>query len=93
MIALMFTHPRRHFGRGRRGVRMSVDEEAVRQLAELIWETEGKPHGQEARHWDMATRLAESAAMAPARSRERRKADRRKPDTLFPSPDNEPGQA
>jgi len=66
---------------------MSVDEEAVRQLAQLIWETEGRPEGQEARHWEMATKLAESAAMAPVRS-----ANRHRVDTLFPTPDDEPDQ-
>lgn len=67
-----------------RGTCMSVDEEAVRQLAQLIWETEGRPDGQEARHWEMATKLAESAAMAPARS-----SNRHRVDTLFPSPDDD----
>ncbi len=63
---------------------MSVDEEAVRQLAQLIWETEGKPEGQEARHWEMATKLAESAAMAPVRVSQPPMVD-----TLFPAPDEE----
>jgi hypothetical protein len=61
---------------------MNVDEDTVRQLAQLIWETEGKPEGQESRHWEMATRLAESAAMAPVRT-----SSKHKVDTLFPSPD------
>ncbi|SEP61552.1 Protein of unknown function [Pseudomonas sp. NFACC02] len=64
---------------------MNVDEEAVRQLAQLIWETEGRPEGQDARHWEMATKLAESAAMAPVRTPHRAKVD-----TLFPAPDEEP---
>jgi hypothetical protein len=63
---------------------MDVDEDAIRQLARLIWESEGFPEGQEERHWDMATRLAESAAMAPTRS-----GPRHKVDTLFPSPDDD----
>lgn len=62
---------------------MSVDEEAVRQLAQLIWETEGRPEGQESRHWEMATKLAESAAMAPVRTFSRHRVD-----TLFPAPDD-----
>jgi hypothetical protein len=66
----------------KRGNCMSVDEEAVRQLAQLIWETEGRPEGQESRHWEMATKLAESAAMAPVRS-----SSRHRVDTLFPAPD------
>lgn len=68
--------------RQRRGACMNVDEEAVRQLAQLIWETEGQPEGQEARHWEMATKLAESAAMAPVRTPHRHAVD-----TLFPEPD------
>lgn len=63
------------------GIRMNVDEETVRQLAQMIWETEGKPEGQEARHWEMATRLAESAAMAPTRA-----PGKHKVETLFPAP-------
>jgi hypothetical protein len=66
-----------------RGACMNVDEEAVRQLAQLIWETEGQPEGQEARHWEMATKLAESAAMAPVRTSHRH----RTTSTLFPAPD------
>lgn len=66
----------------RRGTCMSVDEEAVRQLAQLIWETEGRPEGQQSRHWEMATKLAESAAMAPDRVSHRHTIE-----TLFPEPD------
>lgn len=67
------------------GPRMNVDEESVRQLAQLIWETEGQPEGQQSRHWEMATKLAESAAMAPMRRQSRERVD-----TLFPNPDDEP---
>lgn len=70
-----------------RGRCMNVDEDAVRQLAQLIWETEGRPEGQEDRHWVMATKLAESAAMAPTRSTHRHRVD-----TLFPVPDDDPDQ-
>lgn len=69
-----------------RGEGMSVDEEAVRQLAQLIWETEGRPQGQEDRHWEMATKLAESAAMAPTKGPYRPSVD-----TLFPEPDLDGG--
>jgi hypothetical protein len=64
---------------------MDVDEHAIRELARLIWETEGCPEGQQERHWDMATKLAESAAMAPVRT-----GSRHKVDTLFPAPDDDP---
>ena len=39
---------------------MTIDQDRVRQLAYQIWESEGKPEGQEARHWEMARKLAEA---------------------------------
>jgi Protein of unknown function (DUF2934) len=44
---------------------MSADEKRISELAHQIWETEGRPHGQDARHWEMARKLAESEALAP----------------------------
>lgn len=37
---------------------MSVNEDRIREFAYQIWESEGRPSGQEARHWDMACKLA-----------------------------------
>lgn len=37
----------------------SVSEQRIRELAYQIWETEGCPHGQSDRHWNMARKLAE----------------------------------
>ena len=37
---------------------MNQNENRIRELAYQIWESEGKPHGQSARHWDIASRLA-----------------------------------
>jgi hypothetical protein len=68
------------------GVGMNIDQDTIRQLAEAIWETEGKPEGQQERHWEMATKLAESAAMAPVRNGHKR----HRLDALFPEPDNDP---
>ncbi|MBW6389846.1 MULTISPECIES: DUF2934 domain-containing protein [Halomonadaceae] len=34
-----------------------ADEERVRNLAYKIWESEGRPEGQQQRHWDMALRI------------------------------------
>ena len=48
---------------------MSVEEKRVREFAYQIWESEGKPEGQEERHWDMARKLAEAEALAPRRHR------------------------
>ncbi|UXY55775.1 DUF2934 domain-containing protein [Pseudomonas tohonis] len=39
---------------------MSAEEQRIREFAYQIWESEGKPTGQEARHWEMARKLAES---------------------------------
>ncbi len=44
---------------------MSVEEKRVREFAYQIWESEGKPEGQEERHWEMARKLAEAEALAP----------------------------
>ena len=41
---------------------MSIDEQRVREFAYQIWESEGKPAGQEDRHWEMAYKLAEAEA-------------------------------
>ncbi|MBC2688656.1 MULTISPECIES: DUF2934 domain-containing protein [Pseudomonas] len=46
---------------------MSTDEKRVREFAYQIWESEGQPQGQEARHWEMARKLAEAEALAPAK--------------------------
>ncbi|WP_347900503.1 DUF2934 domain-containing protein [Pseudomonas purpurea] len=46
---------------------MSTDEKRVREFAYQIWESEGKPEGQEARHWEMAHKLAEAEALAPSK--------------------------
>jgi hypothetical protein len=39
---------------------MSIDEQRIREFAFQIWESEGKPSGQQERHWQMASKLAES---------------------------------
>lgn len=44
---------------------MSSDDKRVREFAYQIWESEGKPEGQEARHWEMARKLAEAESMVP----------------------------
>ncbi|WP_095053727.1 DUF2934 domain-containing protein [Pseudomonas sp. Irchel s3b2] len=47
---------------------MSTDDKRIREFAYQIWESEGKPVGQEARHWEMACKLAEAEALAPGKS-------------------------
>lgn len=39
-------------------------EERIRQLAHEIWEVEGRPDGQQMRHWAMAERLVEAEIRA-----------------------------
>lgn len=41
---------------------MKPPDQRTRELAYQIWETEGKPVGQETRHWEMARKLAEAEA-------------------------------
>ncbi|GAB2803129.1 hypothetical protein GCM10027040_34220 [Halomonas shantousis] len=36
---------------------MADDELRIRQLAYRIWESEGRPEGQQQRHWDMALKI------------------------------------
>lgn len=38
-----------------------LDDYRIRELAQQIWESEGKPEGQAARHWAMATELLKSS--------------------------------
>ncbi len=45
---------------------MSTNDKRIREFAYQIWESEGKPEGQEARHWEMACKLAEAEALAPS---------------------------
>lgn len=44
------------------------DDAEVRELARLIWECEGRPLGRESKHWELAWKLAEAAALAPNKS-------------------------
>ncbi len=46
---------------------MSTEDKRVREFAYQIWESEGKPQGQEARHWEMARKLAEAEALTPSK--------------------------
>lgn len=59
---------------------MTLDEQRIREFAFQIWESEGRPVGQQERHWQMACKLAQaeaeagsaSAAEAPAPVKPRR---------------------
>jgi len=39
---------------------MTKQEQRIRELAYDIWVSEGRPHGQDERHWEMARKLAEA---------------------------------
>ncbi|AOA04689.1 MULTISPECIES: DUF2934 domain-containing protein [Pseudomonas] len=47
---------------------MSNDDKHIREFAYQIWESEGRPQGQEARHWEMAHKLAQAQALAPSKA-------------------------
>ncbi len=53
---------------------MKIDDNRIREFAYQIWEAEGRPLGQEERHWEMACKLAEAEAQseAPPLTRSRR---------------------
>ncbi|WP_417702555.1 DUF2934 domain-containing protein [Pseudomonas sp.] len=51
---------------------MNIDEQRIREFAFQIWESEGRPHGQDERHWQMATKLAEAEAQAQSTAKPRR---------------------
>ncbi|MGV8917668.1 MAG: DUF2934 domain-containing protein [Pseudomonas sp.] len=53
---------------------MSADEKRIRDFAYQIWESEGQPHGQGDRHWEMARKLAEAEALAPDKKEVRKTA-------------------
>lgn len=53
---------------------MSADEKRIREFAYQIWQSEGQPHGQEERHWEMARKLAEAEALAPDKTTTRKAA-------------------
>lgn len=80
------------------------NDKRIKELAYQIWESEGRPHGQSERHWEMARKLAASEGdqSAPtvtpsARNEPKsggrspgRKADKSAP-TVAPSSEHEPG--
>lgn len=44
---------------------MTKNEARIRELAYDIWVSEGRPHGEDARHWEMACKLAEAESGKP----------------------------
>lgn len=51
-----------------------MSDERIRQLAYEIWHAEGRPNGQDQRHWEMASKLVEAeTAKTPSKPRAPRK--------------------
>ena len=44
---------------------MDIEEKRISEFAYHIWQSEGEPEGEEARHWEMARKLAEAESSAP----------------------------
>ena len=51
---------------------MNQQEQRIRELAYDIWVSEGRPHGEDARHWEMARKLAEAENDQPTASTARK---------------------
>jgi hypothetical protein len=41
----------------------------IRQRAHAIWESQGRPHGQDREHWDQATREVDAADVSASRKK------------------------
>ena len=67
---------------------MSTEDKRIRELAHQIWESEGKPHGEDARHWEMARKLAEAEALTPSKAP--KAAAKPKPKAKPPAPAPKP---
>ncbi|MDQ0667761.1 DUF2934 domain-containing protein [Pseudomonas sp. W2I6] len=71
---------------------MSTEDKRIRELAHQIWESEGKPHGEDARHWEMARKLAEAEALTPSKAPKAaaKAKPKAKPATAAPKPAAKP---
>src|SRR5690606_12511983 len=47
---------------------MNLNEHRVREYAYYLWEAEGKPHGQDTKHWEIACKLATAEEEAESSS-------------------------
>lgn len=70
---------------------MNQQEQRIRELAYEIWQSEGRPQGQEERHWEMACKLVETqGSAAPAKAARSRKAASKPVDA---TPSSKPAKA
>ena len=58
---------------------MNNDQQRIRELAYQIWESEGRPAGQDERHWQMACKLLQSEQQGDLQPAPKKKAATRKP--------------
>lgn len=63
---------------------MSVEQKRISEFAYQIWESEGKPEGQESRHWEMARKLVEAEELAPKATPRKAKAQPATPTPAQP---------
>ncbi|TLX55755.1 hypothetical protein DN824_18030 [Stutzerimonas nosocomialis] len=64
---------------------MNADDQRIRELAYEIWQSEGCPVGEEARHWEMARKLAEAENSSPAAKPARARKTATKPTDATPA--------
>ncbi|MBA1274064.1 DUF2934 domain-containing protein [Stutzerimonas azotifigens] len=70
---------------------MNADDQRIRELAYEIWQSEGCPVGEEARHWEMARKLAEAEKGSPAAKPARTRKTATKPTDATPAAVTQPG--
>lgn len=69
---------------------MSNDDKHIREFAYQIWESEGRPDGQQARHWEMAHTLVQAQALAPSKPRAKAKVADKPPAVKKPRAPRKP---
>ncbi len=72
---------------------MNADDQRIRELAYEIWQSEGCPVGEEARHWEMARKLAEAENSSPAAKPARTRKTATKPTDATPAAAAKPAAA
>ncbi len=64
---------------------MNKNEQRIRELAYDIWVSEGRPHGEDERHWEMARKLAEAEAKPGDKPASRARKTATKPTDATPA--------
>lgn len=64
---------------------MNKNEQRIRELAYDIWVSEGRPHGEDERHWEMARKLAETEAKPGDKPASRARKTATKPTDATPA--------